>query len=608
MFKFHNKGMENKKKSGNESGKHGGKKEQKDMGKAMDYLDNGIDAVQMGYFFERKRGGRIEKISYKTKNYAGEGETYEKNAMVYLPAGYEPKDGAKKYDIVYLMHGGGDDEQWYFGDGEYASDLKCILDNMIANGDLPPCIVCTPTYRNPYCASETESLKYFCHEFQKDLIPTVEGKYHTYYDASSVKDSRWHRAFGGFSMGAATTWWIFEQCMDAVAKFMPISGDSWCGGATGEKKVMHLSEAVRKQGYSEEDFLLFYGCGDEGDIAYNNVTSQVKAMKSGKGIFRYCENYREGNFYYGKIEMGGHDINTVCAVAYSGLQRLFGEPRTAQRYYQWAEGIMLNKEPEKAAKRDIQFNYGKLKKYQYYSQTAKRQTNVNVLLPPNYSEDESYPVLYLLHGYYNNEDWMASDDVELKRILGNLINCGKAKEMIVVMPYIFCSPDKEECTEMNLENSLCYDNFVNDLLKDLKPFIDQRFSVKTGKENTAIAGFSMGGREAIYIGIKHPEIFGYVGAVCPAPGLTPGRDLSQHPGQLKEEELAFPKGEQPYLFLLSAAEEDPAVGKNPLMVHHLLEKNKEEHLWNSIPEGGHDASSVRVHLYNFLRMIFRYSK
>lgn len=572
------------------------------------FIDNKIEPVQMGYFTSMKKGGTVEKITYSTRDYTGKGEEYEKNALVYLPFGYDPEDRETKYDIVYMMHGGGDDEKWYFGEGGYDSDLKCILDHMIANGDIPPCIVCTPTYQNPYSANEAESVKYFSQEFEKDLIPAVEGKYHTYYDSVSAKNSRWHRGFSGFSMGAATTWWVFEKCMDAVAYFMPISGDSWCGGSNGEKKVAHLTEAVKKQGYSERDFLLFYGSGDVGEIAYHPVVSQVKAMKSGDSIFKYCENFKDGNFFYGKKESGGHDINTVCEVAYSGLQRMFSRQRTADDYYKWAESIMLSVEPEKSAKRDRQYYYGKLKKYQYYSRTAKRQTNVNVLLPPNYSRDESYPVLYLLHGYYDNEDWMAGENMELKNILGNLINHGKAKEMIVVMPYIFCSSELEECTGMDLKNSLCYDNFVNDLTKDLMPFIEKKFSVAKGRENTAITGFSMGGREAIFIGITHSELFGYVGGVCPAPGLTPGTDVSEHPGQLKEEELVFPKGQEPYLFLLSAAKEDPAVGKMPWKLNQLLENNDVKHLWNVIPDGGHDASSVRVHLYNYLRMIFRYKK
>ena len=580
-----------------------------DSAKTEDYIDNKMESVPIGYLDSVKKGGTIKKIEYATKNYGpGEKEEYNKNAMVYLPYGYDETDKNKKYDILYLMHGGGDDEYWYFGDGSYESSLKCILDHMITNGDIPPCIVCTPTYQNSYLSNESESVKYFCEEFKNDLMPAVEGKYNTYYEADSVNTSRWHRGFSGFSMGAATTWWIFEKCMDEVAYFIPISGDSWCGGSNGTEKVKHLSEVVKKQGYSSEDFKIFYSSGDVNDIAYEAVSSQVQAMKVDEEMFQYCDNYESGNFFYEKKKDGGHDINTVYDVVYSGMQRLFARTKTTEQYYLWSENKMSDKEPAKIAKYEPNYYYGKIKKYQYYSTTAKRKTNVNVFLPPNYSKDETYPVLYLLHGYYDNEDWMAEEMVELKKILSNLINQGEARDMIVVMPYIFCSPEMEVCTGMDLQNSLCYDNFVNDLITDLMPFIEEKFSVATGRENTAITGFSMGGRESLFIGITHPEIFGYVGAVCPAPGLTPGNDLNQHPGQLKEDELTFSEENNPYLMLLSAAKEDGAVGNNPEIIHNILVNNGVKHLWNVIPDGGHDASSVRVHLYNYFRMIFRYKK
>lgn len=54
--------------------------------------------------------------------------------------------------------------------------------------------------------------------------------------------------------------------------------------------------------------------------------------------------------------------------------------------------------------------YPEFEKYTYYSTTAERDTNVNVLLPPNYSEEKEYPVVYILHGYYDNEDWMTRPD------------------------------------------------------------------------------------------------------------------------------------------------------------------------------------------------------
>lgn len=247
--------------------------------------------------------------------------------------------------------------------------------------------------------------------------------------------------------------------------------------------------------------------------------------------------------------------------------------------------------------------YPQFQKYTYYSSTAERDTPVNVLLPSNYSEKKKYPVLYILHGYYDNEDWMARDTVHISEMLANLAADGEAKEMIAVLPYIYCSKDMPRCTGMNLQNSLNYDNFINDLTTDLMPFIENNFSVAKGRENTAVTGFSMGGREALFIGFSHPELFGYIGAVCPAPGLTPVANSPDHPGQMAEADMKFTEN-QPYVLMISAAENDSVVEAFPSSYHEILNENNTEHIWHTMSSTGHDHSSVIPHLYNFFRVIF----
>lgn len=267
------------------------------------------------------------------------------------------------------------------------------------------------------------------------------------------------------------------------------------------------------------------------------------------------------------------------------------------------EKIMTELPPEGIFDRQDGVIYPDFQKYTYYSQTAERESRVNVLLPPDYSEDKEYPVLYVLHGYYDNEDWMARDIVGLSEMLSNLYASGEAQEMIVVCPYIFVSKELEWCNGMNLENSLCYDNFINDLTTDLMPFIESTFSVAKGRENTAITGFSMGGRESLFIGFQRPELFGYIGAVAPAPGLTPVPGSADHPGQMQAEEMRF-KDNAPYLLLISCSDSDGVVGTYPKSYHKALTINETEHIWNEIPGTGHDHTSVKPHLYNFCRMIF----
>ncbi|MDE7210262.1 MAG: hypothetical protein K2O03_02305, partial [Lachnospiraceae bacterium] len=222
-------------------------------------------------------------------------------------------------------------------------------------------------------------------------------------------------------------------------------------------------------------------------------------------------------------------------------------------------------------KRDA-LSYPEFQKYTYYSTTAERDTPVNILLPYGYSEEKEYPVLYILHGFYDNEDWMAREIVGISAMLSNLCADGLAKEMIVVLPYIYCSKDMPYCTGLDLQNSLNYDNFINDLMADLMPFVENNFSVAKGRENTAITGFSMGGRESLFIGFSHPELFGYIGAVCPAPGLVPVAGSSMHPGQMEEGDMVF--GENPpYILMVSAAKNDGVVGSFPSSYHDILNGN-----------------------------------
>lgn len=241
--------------------------------------------------------------------------------------------------------------------------------------------------------------------------------------------------------------------------------------------------------------------------------------------------------------------------------------------------------------------YPEFQKLVYYSQTAERNTKVNVLLPADYDESKQYPVLYILHGFYDTEDWMARKKVALSRILTNLQQDGKAKEMIVVLPYIFCSKELAYTTGMDYENCLAYDNFINDLETDLMPFIKEKFSVAEGRENTAVTGFSMGGRESLFIGCSHPEQFGYIGAVCPAPGLAPG--------MLKPEELSFAEDVKPYVLLISSSKADGTVGSNPDTYRKYFKKNGEPFLTHVMEKTGHDHTSVKPHLYNFMQLLFQ---
>ncbi|MBR6761581.1 MAG: hypothetical protein IKM30_06055 [Oscillospiraceae bacterium] len=130
--------------------------------------------------------------------------------------------------------------------------------------------------------------------------------------------------------------------------------------------------------------------------------------------------------------------------------------------------------------------------------------------------------------------------------------------------------------------------------------------MKTGRDYTAITGFSMGGRESLYIGVSRPDLFGYIGAACPAPGVTPGVDMfMNHPGSMTESEFRISGPDYPYVLMIAGGTNDAVVGTFPEQYHNILTTNQTDHIWLSIPGGGHDGSCVVPLMYNFIKSVFK---
>ncbi|MDE7298620.1 MAG: esterase family protein [Lachnospiraceae bacterium] len=263
--------------------------------------------------------------------------------------------------------------------------------------------------------------------------------------------------------------------------------------------------------------------------------------------------------------------------------------------------------PDEVSKKRADTAYGTVIHKTYASKTTGLDRGVSILLPPNYSDEKTYPVLYLLHGIFGNEYTLIQDaSCKIPEISANLAADGLAKEMLIVLPDMYAKTDPAQAPAFTAEAVAPYDNFINDLVNDLIPYIEENFSVLTDRENRAIAGFSMGGRESLFIGFSRPDLFSSVGAISPAPGLTPGRDWAMsHPGQFQEEELVFDaSAEVPYL-MVCCGDSDKTVGKFPESYHRIMTENGVEHVWYEIPGADHDSTAIRSGLNNFLSSIFR---
>ena len=270
-------------------------------------------------------------------------------------------------------------------------------------------------------------------------------------------------------------------------------------------------------------------------------------------------------------------------------------PISMAEYTAKIQSQVVETEPSASHNEVAGVSYGTIQSGTYYSTTCKRNKPYNILLPAGYSSDKQYPVLYVMHGYWENQNRMiieGNGTMYTRQIIGNAIASGEAEDMIVVFPYIYSSATQDSCSAMDDANNAAYDNFINDLIVDLMPHIEKNYSIKTGRENTAITGFSMGGREALLIGMKRPDLFGYVGAICPAPGVT---------GDFKwaSDEVA------PHLLFITAGSNDTVVYSNPENYHKNFTSNGVPHIWHYVNGGYHGDNSIHAHIYNFVRAVFK---
>jgi enterochelin esterase-like enzyme len=135
-----------------------------------------------------------------------------------------------------------------------------------------------------------------------------------------------------------------------------------------------------------------------------------------------------------------------------------------------------------------------------------------VYTPPGYDRSRSsYPVLYLLHGNGEAQNgWVMNGRANL--ILDNGIAEGRVAPMIVVMPqgHALQGAGVGPLVRIGGETSMFSPRFPRDLLEDVIPVVERNYRVKTAPEHRAIAGLSMGGGQALSIGLTNPKTFSYV--------------------------------------------------------------------------------------------------
>ena len=165
--------------------------------------------------------------------------------------------------------------------------------------------------------------------------------------------------------------------------------------------------------------------------------------------------------------------------------------------------------------------HGTLKSQAYKSQSLGTDRKLMVYTPPGYENSTSrYPVLYLLHGAGSDESsWTQRGQAHV--ILDNLIADGKLKPLVVVMPFGFAAARAPGAARGDAaENKMQREGFTKDFLEDVIPLIDATFRVYADRDHRAIAGLSLGGAQALALGLSHTELFSRIAAFSPAMGAA----------------------------------------------------------------------------------------
>ena len=237
---------------------------------------------------------------------------------------------------------------------------------------------------------------------------------------------------------------------------------------------------------------------------------------------------------------------------------------------------------------------GTIEEVEYKSNTVGTMRKATIYLPPKYDKSKKYPVLYLLHGIGgDHKEWMLGVP---NIIMDNLYAQKKALPMIIVMPNGRALADDSASGNIySPEKVKGFEVFERDLIDDLIPFIQDKYSTYTDREHRAIAGLSMGGGQSLNFGLSNMDKFAYVGGFSSAPN-------TKMPEQLIPD-VAKTKKENKLLWMVCGSADGLMFNSSRLKA--FCDKNDVPCTLIQYPEGKHDFVVWKYGLYNFTQLIFK---
>ena len=196
---------------------------------------------------------------------------------IYKPAGYDIAIN-KKYPVLYILHGGGEDETGWAFQGK--TDL--ILDNLIAANKAKPMLVVMPDGNVNAQGFGENTLKVFERELKQCIIPWVEKNYRTETDSGN-------RALAGLSMGGIQTLYVGMNNTDLFS-YLGIFSSGWIMPAQSSLAESQYDSMNKNLDKIKNNLkLLWIGIGGKEDIAYKNCQTMISKFNEMNLKYTYSD-------------------------------------------------------------------------------------------------------------------------------------------------------------------------------------------------------------------------------------------------------------------------------------------------------------------------------
>ncbi len=517
-----------------------------------------------------------------------------RRVYVYAPPGYDTQRDTH-YPVLYLQHGAGEDERGWSNQGH----VGFIMDNLIAEKKAVPMLV---VMERGYAAKpgaaqaaprvpggRPDFVQAFDDVVSKDLVPYIDANFRTLSD-------REHRALAGLSMGGFQAYAIGLNHLDLFASIGGFSGAG--GGFSGafDPKTSNKGVMANADAFNQRMRLLFLSIGTtEPQRMQDSVRGYHDALTRAGIKTAFYESPGTSHEWL-TWRRSLHEFAPLLFQGTGAGQAAGNQPPSGPGF----GAIVLNPDdvqvypepPADIGTRRADIPHGKLEMVEYDSKSVGTRRKMQVYTPPGYSPDKKYPVLYLLHGIGGDEtEWERFAHPNL--LLDNLLADGKTVPMILVMPN--GRAQKNDRAEGNVyATAPAFAAFEQDLLKDVMPAIEARYSVAADRKHRGLAGLSMGGGQSLNFGLAHLDTFAWVGGFSSAPNTKTPEQLVADPAAARAKLK---------LLWLSVGNKDGLI-RISQGVHAYLKKENILHVWN-VDGHAHDPTEWKNNLYYFLQKVFR---